>query len=77
MLKLGATSASGRRIIMLGLSRMNCDRLLEGKPIHICGEEIGTSTDIMIFAGETEEAMQEELRASGLALPEATRRQRQ
>lgn len=60
----------GRPMIGLGLSKGNCQKLLEGRPIFIdlkvmmmdCEKlpDLNEAT-ILIFGGETEEAMQEEL----------------
>jgi len=45
---------TGKRTVMLGLSRMNLNRLAEGNPIHIDGKELGLDLDIAILFGETE-----------------------
>ena len=73
MLKLRGTNKSGRPSVILGLSRLNCERLLAKKPIHIFAEELSIGFDITIFAGETEDKMTEELRAAGISLPEPER----
>lgn len=60
----------GRPMIGLGLSKENCKKLLEGKPIFIDlkvmlmnlpGQPILNETTIFIFGGETEQTMQDEL----------------
>lgn len=61
----------GRPMLGLGLSRGNCRKLLEGKPIFIDLKVLlGTSdlradlndATVLIFGGETEEAMIEDLK---------------
>jgi hypothetical protein len=56
----------GKTLLILGLSRTNRDRLEAGQPIDISREVHGLSIPanlkIMIFAGETEAAMEETLR---------------
>lgn len=77
MIKFVATK-EGRPMLGLGLSRGNCERLLEGKPIFIdlkvllmrseCPPDMNDAT-ILIFGGEDEESMQSELRQTIGALP--------
>jgi hypothetical protein len=53
MLKMGASG-----LIILGLSHVNLARLKDGRPIAFDGAEIGIpGTQIVIFAGETEQSM--------------------
>lgn len=60
----------GRPMLGLGLSRGNCERLLQGKPIFIdlkvmmfeCADKHDmNNATIFIFGGETEEQMQRDL----------------
>lgn len=60
MLVLGGNS-QGRRIIILGLSHENLDRLRAGKPIQLAGDALGFAGDIVIFGGETERTMAREI----------------
>ena len=70
MIKALATRGK-RKIVMLGLSRRNCELLLAGKPIHIHLSELGvTGPEVVLCAGETEEAIVEEFQALGM-LPAA------
>jgi hypothetical protein len=55
----GKGQRNGRETLIFGLSHMNLERLKEDMPIHIHGEEMSIPYDIVIFAGETEEAMAE------------------
>jgi hypothetical protein len=43
--------------------------LQQDKPIFIKGEELGIDHDILIFAGETEEAMAGDLKRAGITWP--------
>lgn len=61
MMRFGAQFPNGRKIFGIGLSRANCERLLAGKPIAFPLEEMGGSGEILIMAGETEQAMAQQL----------------
>ena len=66
MIKALATRGK-RKLVLLGLSRLNCERLLAGKPIHIHLSELGvTGPEVIICAGETEETIIKELEAVGM-----------
>ena len=62
------TGDDGRHVIVLGVSRGNVERLMAGKPIHVTGESVGVPeiASILIFFGETEAAMEAELRDAGV-----------
>ena len=65
MVKAGGTSADGKRFVVLGLSRENCKRLLEGKPIQVDVEkDLGISGGpvVILVGGETEETIAESLK---------------
>jgi len=47
--------------LILGLSRLNVERLQEGKPIHFDGRRFGYPGDIAIVYGETEDSIAAEL----------------
>lgn len=54
--------------LVLGLSRENVTRVLAGKPIKFNMKDLNMPDGVVvIFFGETEEAMMEELRQHGLA----------
>ncbi len=62
MIKFTATTRNGRKVIGLGFSHMNLDRLKANEPIRFKGEVIGMDgIDVLIFAGKTEESMAKEL----------------
>ncbi|RPJ39493.1 MAG: hypothetical protein EHM35_02285 [Planctomycetaceae bacterium] len=62
MIKAAGISKDGRHFVLIGLSNMNISRLREGKPLHIFGAELGTSHDIIIAWGNTEDDITKELR---------------
>lgn len=57
----GVDPASGRRVLILGLSRGNCSRLLAGMPIQFSATPYGVDVDILICAGANEMAIAEAL----------------
>lgn len=57
-------------LIGFGLSAKNLEKLKEKKPIKINGKEIGIESDILIFFGETEQTMYDELVEMGLITKE-------
>lgn len=64
MIKFVADNKDGRRKILgLGLTAKNVEALKAGRPIHIHSEELGLpwNADIVLFYGETEQALTEEL----------------
>jgi hypothetical protein len=63
----------GDRNLVIGLSRENISRLLAGKPIRFDLAELNLPAGtVVIFFGETEQAMLEDLEKHGLA-PAASR----
>lgn len=71
MIKFAGTSKRGTPLIGFGLSRANCERLLAGQPIRISVDEMNPNLDIevIIFAGETEAAIEADFRKHGLIGP--------
>jgi hypothetical protein len=74
--------SEGRPMLAFGLSRANCEKLLEGKPIFIDlkvmmidVENVPNLNDatVLIFGGETESAMVDKLKSTGLKMPETAR----
>lgn len=59
MIKFKATNAKGEDICGIGLTRANCEKLLEGHPIGLRPDaiEIPWPGEVIIVAGETEEAI--------------------
>lgn len=60
MIKALGRTKDGRRLVVLGLSRQNCELLLEGKPIKVETPDLGIvdGPTIMLCAGETEESLE-------------------
>lgn len=54
-----------------GLSMMNVTLLMQGKPIRFDASELGApaGTSIVIFFGQTEESMVEDLKKAGIEMP--------
>ncbi|HWE97573.1 MAG TPA: hypothetical protein VG269_26695 [Tepidisphaeraceae bacterium] len=55
-------------LVLLGLSRRNCELLLEGKPIHVDVEKLvpGLRVSVLLIAGETELAITKEMADTGM-----------
>lgn len=57
---------AGRPHIVIGLSRINCGRLLDGQPISFAGDWVGVpDVTITILGGETEAEIADDLRTLG------------
>lgn len=56
--------ASKRPIVLLGLSQGNINRLTNGEPILVHGQEVGLDADITIVWGATEQAIMDEITAA-------------
>ena len=67
MIKFRGTGRDGRTAIGLGITDRNIEKLREGNPIHIFGEELGMpGFEILLMTGTDEQAITTELRESGL-----------
>jgi hypothetical protein len=66
MVKATAITDRGARLVIIGLSRANCELLLAGKPIAFQGSDVSLDTEpatnFLLVAGETEDAIAEELK---------------
>jgi hypothetical protein len=67
----GTDRTTGERLIILGLSRENVNRLQEDKPITFSMKPFGIEGSVVIFFGETEQAMVEALQRNGITMPAA------
>jgi hypothetical protein len=70
VIKFIGNGKQGRKVLGLGLSRKNTERLLKGEPIHINREDLDFLVsmhidEVIIFAGETEDTMQEDFKKAG------------
>lgn len=73
MIKFTATLPDGRRLVGLGLSRANCERLLADQPIVVDTQiQLGLPWrgEILLFAGESEAALVRRLDELGVVGPE-------
>jgi hypothetical protein len=65
MLLARATTRQGDDLLVIGLSKENRRRLELGQPIHLTtqthGDAIPKALHLLIFVGDTEESMQEQL----------------
>lgn len=64
----------GKPLVGIGLSRADCERLLEGKPITVDVAEMDPKlrVELLVFAGENEDHMVAELRRSGILKDQPT-----
>lgn len=73
MIKFKAGARAGHTALVgFGLTAKNVEQLKLGNPIHVMGVELDLPFDVMIFFGETEQAIYAELRKHGLIDPEKT-----
>jgi hypothetical protein len=61
MLQAIAELKDGKKLMILGLTRKNLERLLDGRPIKFDATKLGYPGFISIFVGETEATMTEDL----------------
>lgn len=69
MVKFGgfAGEKGERRVLGIGLSRRNCEKLLDGEPIAFKGEELGIdNVEVVIVGGENERSIVRDLKAGCL-----------
>jgi len=72
MIKFTARAANGRQIAGFGITEKNVEQLKKGYPIMIWGHDIGVPFDIMIYYGETEQILADQLRDAGMIDPNKT-----
>jgi len=72
-----AMGVDGRKMLGLGLSRVNMERLQCGLPIHFNAEQMGLADlsvkDVVILFGETEDVIREKFFDAGWVEDEHTR----
>lgn len=69
MIKFLVDGKNGAKLVGLGLSQGNIDRLKEGKPIYLHLDELGIEgIDVLIHYGETEDKIIEDFKGKGLIL---------
>lgn len=71
MIKFTAEGSKGK-ILGIGLSRLNCEKLLTGQPITLDTKSLGLpfQLQIIIIGGESEFAITDELERNGMMMPE-------
>lgn len=62
MLKASGTTEDGQHVVFFGLSHENVKRLSEGLSIQFDGKDVALpGVQVVIFVGETEESMAQQL----------------
>jgi hypothetical protein len=61
MIRAVGRRPNGKKIVILGLSRENCARLLDDQPIPLDFSQFGLDCEVLLCGGETEEAIMREL----------------
>ena len=73
MIKFTAgNTKTGRPLVGIGITAKNVEQLKLDRPINIWGVELGVPFDILLFYGETEQMLADQLRAAGMVDPEKT-----
>ena len=67
MIKFNGTTKDGRRVLGIGLSSGNWKKMLKGEPIVVFAQEVNEQAfeELFIMAGETEQAMYDQLKEMG------------
>ena len=75
MVKFSGTNESGGPVLGIGLSRANCDRLLEGNPIAFTTDSMAglPALELLLFAGETDDDMARTMLGGGAVTLRSTR----
>lgn len=67
MLKAVLTHTSGNQTLCLGLERRNVERLQAGEPVYLDAGELGMpGWSVLIYAGEDNDDLQDQLFKAGL-----------
>lgn len=73
MIKASGGGADGVPLLLLGLSRENCRRLLDGQPIKVRADHVDPrlpTLTVVLVGGETEDAIAAELRTAIPDIPQ-------
>lgn len=62
MIRATADMVDGGKLVLLGLSKRNLELLAKERPIMIAGSTMDIPFDIIVFAGEDEAAMIDQLK---------------
>jgi hypothetical protein len=66
MLKMRLTDKAGQPVFILGLSDKNLQKLRAGEPILVNLTALGGSDQVLLYAGQTEKSMIQDLQNAGL-----------
>ncbi len=66
MIKASTTTRGGQKLIFLGLSARNLEKLKEGYPILFNAKTLGFDGEVCIAFGETEQHIVDDLKKNGL-----------
>ena len=71
----GTNSGSGGPVLGIGLSRENCERMLEGNPITFTTDSMAglPALELLLFAGETDDEIAATMMGTGAVTPEQVR----
>lgn len=77
MIRALAITPEGKPIIVLGITRGNVERLKRGQPIRVTGASINCPEveSVLVFYGENESVIAEDLREAGLITAETAIRE--
>jgi hypothetical protein len=70
MFKASAKLKDDRTLLVFGLSSLNLERLSQKEPLYFQTDELGIKANVLMFVGETEEAIEAQLREAGIVFPE-------
>lgn len=69
MIRAVATKVDGSKLLVLGITKENVERLKQGRPIHVEGAPMGVDTSVVIYYGETARDLIKQLKDAGIELP--------
>lgn len=74
MIKAILETKGGGKMLVIGLSKMNCEKILAGQPIHFTNSALPMEgiNQVLVMGGETEEAIGEELAKALDGVPRKT-----
>ena len=68
----GTKDKEGQPSLLIGLSRDNMEKLLQGKPILKTPEDTKVGLGLILVGGETEDSIMKDLREAGISLGRIT-----
>jgi hypothetical protein len=74
VIKASANTADGTPLLVIGLSRVNTEKLLDGQPIAFDTDQLGLPRlQVLIIGGESEQSISEDLAVHLPNLPQPGR----